>query len=54
MSDRDIVQKLRSLKELQTKVNEKVNILEQKMAGGLAVDLNINESYYEILSSKFA
>lgn len=30
-----------------------MQILEQKMAGGLAVDMNINESYYEILSSKF-
>lgn len=28
-------------------------VLEQKLSGGLVVDQNINESYYELLSSRF-
>ena len=49
----DMVDKFKQLKDLQAKVNEKVLVLEQKLAGGLTLDQNINESYYEQLSSRF-
>ncbi len=48
-----MVENFKQLKDLQQKVNEKVQVLEQKLSGGLVVDQNINESYYELLSARF-
>jgi hypothetical protein len=49
----DVTEKFRVLKDLATKVNEKVLVLEQKMLGSLSVDPNTNENYYEMQSSRF-
>lgn len=47
----DLVEKFKILRDVWTKVNEKVSLLEQRLQS--SQELNINESYYEILSSRF-
>ena len=53
MGDIDTCEKFRMLKDLAGKVNEKVNVLEQKMQGSLSVDPNTNENYYEIQCQRY-
>ena len=49
----DVVEKLRVLKELQTKLHEKVSVLESRLHASLNLDNNSNEAFYENLKTKY-
>lgn len=48
-----MVDKLKMLREVVAKINDKVTVLEQKIQGSLSIDQNTGESYFTTLSSNF-